>query len=69
MFARTDSLSLNVWLTRASCVICMLQTLRLYDAPSGRCRVSIPQPAPLLDCTFQSDTLAYTAGLDGAVKL
>ncbi|KAI4328501.1 hypothetical protein L6164_020852 [Bauhinia variegata] len=43
-------------------------TLRLYDVDSSILRVEAPSEAALLDCCFQDELVAFTAGSDGLIQ-
>ncbi|KAK7368179.1 hypothetical protein VNO80_10203 [Phaseolus coccineus] len=42
--------------------------LRLYDVDASLLRLQAPSQAPLLDCCFQSDVVAFAAATDGLVR-
>lgn len=42
-------------------------TLRLYDVESGKLRVEARSEAALLDCCFENDSVAFSAGSDGSI--
>ncbi|XP_050374824.1 mitotic checkpoint protein BUB3.3-like [Argentina anserina] len=42
--------------------------LRLYDVESSLLRLEAPAEAALLDCCFQNETVAFSAGSDGSVR-
>ncbi|XP_004298403.1 PREDICTED: mitotic checkpoint protein bub3-like [Fragaria vesca subsp. vesca] len=42
--------------------------LRLYDVESSLLRLEAPSEAALLDCCFQNETAAFSAGSDGCVR-
>ncbi|GAB2280231.1 hypothetical protein Dimus_014874 [Dionaea muscipula] len=42
--------------------------LRLYDVDAGKLRVAAQTEAPLLDCCFQDEAVAYAAGSDGSIS-
>ncbi|KAK6921966.1 hypothetical protein RJ641_012473 [Dillenia turbinata] len=41
--------------------------LRLYDVQSSMMRLEAPTEAALLDCCFQSESIAFTAASDGSI--
>ncbi|KAH7858788.1 hypothetical protein Vadar_028068 [Vaccinium darrowii] len=43
-------------------------SLRLYDADSSMLRVEVPSEAALLDCCFQNELVAFTAGSDCCIR-
>ncbi|XP_054809409.1 mitotic checkpoint protein BUB3.3 isoform X2 [Prosopis cineraria] len=43
-------------------------SLRLYDADNSALRLEAPSEAALLDCCFQDDLVAFTAGSDGLIR-
>ncbi|XVE85792.1 hypothetical protein DITRI_Ditri17bG0119700 [Diplodiscus trichospermus] len=42
-------------------------TLRLYDVECSRLRLEAPSEAALLDCCFQDESVAFSAGSDGSI--
>ena len=44
------------------------QTLRVYDAAANTLQGTFAHGAPVLDATFESDGVVYSAGLDGTIK-
>lgn len=42
--------------------------LHLYDGASRQARGHYPHQAPLLDCCFESDQVAFSAGVDGNIR-
>lgn len=44
-----------------------MQSLRLYDVGSSVLRLEAPSEAALLDCCFQNESVAFTAGSDGSI--
>ncbi|KAL2542918.1 Mitotic checkpoint protein BUB3.3 [Abeliophyllum distichum] len=42
-------------------------SLRLYNADKSELRVEVPTEAALLDCCFESESVAFSAGSDGSV--
>jgi hypothetical protein len=45
-----------------------LQTVRLYDADRQQLRATHTQAQAVLDTTFEDDTAAFAAGLEGSVQ-
>ena len=45
-----------------------MQLARLYDARQNLLRGTYAHQAPLLDATFQDQSIIFTGGLDGLVK-
>jgi len=47
----------------------IVQKLRLYDVDSSLLRLEAPAPsqAALLDCCFQTESVAFTAASDGSI--
>ncbi|CAK9308587.1 unnamed protein product [Citrullus colocynthis] len=43
-------------------------SLRLYDVANSILRLETPSEAALLDCCFQDESLAYSAGSDGFIR-
>ncbi|TKY69626.1 Mitotic checkpoint protein BUB3.3 [Spatholobus suberectus] len=43
-------------------------SLRLYDVDASLLRLQAPSQAPLLDCCFQNDVVAFTAASDGLIR-
>ncbi|KAK3027378.1 hypothetical protein RJ639_040176, partial [Escallonia herrerae] len=43
-------------------------SLRLYDVSSSRLRLEAPTEAALLDCCFQNEAVALSAGHDGSIN-
>lgn len=43
------------------------QSLRLYDVDCSRLRLQAPSEAALIDCCFQEESVAFSAGSDGSV--
>ncbi|XP_027362796.1 mitotic checkpoint protein BUB3.3-like [Abrus precatorius] len=43
-------------------------SLRLYDVDASLLRLEAPSQAPLLDCCFQDDAVAFTAASDGRIR-
>ncbi|KAM7530434.1 hypothetical protein LguiB_033844 [Lonicera macranthoides] len=43
-------------------------SLRLYDVSSSQVRLEVSSEAALLDCCFQSELLALSAGSDGSIR-
>ncbi|RDX91341.1 hypothetical protein CR513_26696, partial [Mucuna pruriens] len=42
--------------------------LRLYDVDASQLRLQAPSEAPLLDCCFQNDVVAFSASSDGFIQ-
>ncbi|XP_024021519.1 mitotic checkpoint protein BUB3.3 isoform X2 [Morus notabilis] len=55
---QSDNLLISSW---DSC-------LRLYDVGSSELRLEAPSKAPLLDCCFQDESLAFISGSDGFIR-
>ena len=45
-----------------------VQTVRLYDADRQQLRATHTQAQAVLDTTFEDDTVAFAAGLEGSVQ-
>lgn len=45
-----------------------VQSLRLYDVGSSVLRLEAPAEAALLDCCFQNESVAFSAGSDGFIR-
>jgi DNA-binding phage protein len=45
-----------------------MQTVRLYDADRQQLRATHTQAQAVLDTTFEDDTAAFAAGLEGSVQ-
>ncbi|XP_027914327.1 mitotic checkpoint protein BUB3.3 [Vigna unguiculata] len=43
-------------------------TLRLYDVDASLLRLQAPSQAPLLDCCFQDDVVAFAVSSDGLIR-
>lgn len=44
------------------------QSLRLYDVGNSALRLEASSEAALLDCCFQNESVAYSAGSDGFIR-
>ena len=61
------SLSLSLWF-RNSLNLTLNQNLRVYDVDASLLRLQAPSQAPLLDCCFQDDAVAFAAASDGLIR-
>lgn len=51
-----------------NCDFLAFQCLRLYDVGSSELRLEAPSKAPLLDCCFQDESVAFISGSDGFIR-